>query len=305
MEYERVKMEASELSAQLAQALNDRENQARTAEEQGQKLKKSSAEIGLLQQQLTDLGRQVQTLLREIARRDDPTIPSEEELENVPFAPAVDVNTLITNNLVLFRNIDGVQEQNQKLLRITRELGHKMEVEEKEYKAAMEQEQAEAIREAHEAMQELAGQLEAQKRSSDGIIQSYVKERDTLKSMLVRAEAAANRAGVSLHVGPAPGTTSTHSTLPDTEVARELEEVHKQFETYREEMGVDSTRLRDELSLTQREVHELSAHLAKANAKVEYLNGGSPLRSLLYAPATDSFRRATQGPLRTVPDGQP
>ncbi|KAG2010159.1 hypothetical protein CC2G_013002 [Coprinopsis cinerea AmutBmut pab1-1] len=273
IEYERVTAEATELSAQLSHALADREAQAKLAETQTQKLVKSTRENALLQQQLSDLGRQVQTLLKEIARRDDPTIPTDEEMESVPFVPANDVNTIITNNLVLFRSIESLQEQNQKLLRITRELGEKMEAEEKEYKAAMEQEQAEAIREAHEAMQELAAQLETQKKNSDTLIQSYVKERDALKAMLSRAEAAASRAGISIDVGQAPPSAETSApVMPDSEVARELAEVQQQFDAYRTEMGHDATRLRDELTSAQREVHELTTSLAKANAKIEYLN---------------------------------
>ncbi|KAJ2925786.1 hypothetical protein H1R20_g11316, partial [Candolleomyces eurysporus] len=262
-EYERVKDEASQLSAQLSAALSECDAQTSLTQDQGQKLKKLNAENGLLQKQLNDLGRQVQTLLREIARRDDPTIPSDEELEEMPFTPADNVDEVITSHLVLFRNIEGLQQQNQKLLKITRELGEKMESEEQEYKQAMEQEQAEAIREAHEAMQQLAQQLEDQKRGSDARIQAYVKERDALKSMLTRAQ------GAGTHGLVVNGSTPA---LPENEIARELAEIQSQFEAYRSEMGVDSARLRDDLSATQREALEFEAALAKANAKIEYLD---------------------------------
>ena len=52
-----------------------------------------------------------------------------------------------------------------------------MEREEREYREAMEREQAEAIREAHETRQELAAQ------SSESIIKTYVKAPDTLKTI--------------------------------------------------------------------------------------------------------------------------
>jgi len=63
------------------------------------------------------------------------------------------------------------------LLKIVRDLGEKMEREEREYREAMEREQAEAIREAHETRQELAAQ------SSESIIKTYVKEPDALKTI--------------------------------------------------------------------------------------------------------------------------
>jgi len=217
-----------------------------------------------LQKQLEDLGRQVQHLLRDIARRDDPTIPSDEELDGI-VEPAPDTQTLISNHLVLFKSIDGVQKQNQRLLTIVRELSEKLESEEREYRETMEKEQAEAIREAHEAMQDLAAQLERQKKNSDTIIQAHVKERDMLKSMLARVE---KNPGLSAVAVIGDGSTSEQN-----ELAQVLAETQSQFEAYKTETDVDSSRLRDELAAAQKDMNHLEAALAKANAKVEYLTG--------------------------------
>ena len=260
-EYERLQVEAAQLGSQLSQALAERDRQQSTAQESSQKLTKSKDENKLLQKQLDDLGLQVQNLLREIARRDDPAIPPDEELEAVPVEAIKDAATLVTSHLVLFRNIDGLQRQNIRLLKIVRDLGEKMETDEREYRETMEKEQAEAIREAHEAMQELASQLEAQKKNNDVVVRAYVKERDALKAMLGRAQAVAH-ADMS---GSATGTSS--------DVAKELAEVQSQFDAYKLEMGIDSGRLRDELIAAQRELNLMAAALAKANAKVEFLSG--------------------------------
>jgi len=174
-----LQVEAAQLGSQLSQALAERYSQVNLAQETTQKLARSTNETSLLQKQLDDLGRQIQHLC-EIARRDDPTIPSNEDLESLPVEATTDTSTLISSHLVRFRNVDELQQQNQRLLKIVRE---KMESEEREYREAMEREQAEAIREAHKAMQELATQLEAQKQSSESIIKAYVKERDALKTM--------------------------------------------------------------------------------------------------------------------------
>ncbi|KAK2465728.1 hypothetical protein APHAL10511_002272 [Amanita phalloides] len=265
-EYERLKSEASELASQLAQAITERETQSNLAQDNTQKLNKSLRENGLLQKQLEDLGRQVQSLLREITRRDDPTLINTVDEEVQPLA-AEDTDTLITNNLVLFKSIRGLQEQNQKLLRIVRELSSKMETEEREYKEAMEREQSEAIREAHEAMQELAAQLERQKKNSENVIQAYVKERDALKAMLARAEKASSSslAGINGNSAAVSGGEG------QSDLARELAEVQSQFDAYRTEMGIDSVRLREDLVGSQREIAQLGTALAKANAKIEYL----------------------------------
>ncbi|KAJ7236740.1 hypothetical protein B0H12DRAFT_1139991 [Mycena haematopus] len=262
--------EASHLASQLAQALSDRDSQATLAQETTQKLTRSTRENELLQQQLTDLGRQIQHLLREISRRDDPSIPLDADMEMLAAAPPETVDGVITNNLVLFQSIGQLQEQNQKLLKSVRELGNKMESEERDYREAMEMEQAEAVREAHEAIQELTEQLERQKSSSDTIIKAYVKERDTLKAMLARVD----KGGAPSNGMSTDANGFGEGLPPNTnDMAKELAEIQNQFETYRTEMGVDSVRLREDVIAAQREAGQLGAALAKANAKIEYLSG--------------------------------
>ena len=219
----------------------------------------------MLQKQLNDLGRQVQTLLKEIARRQDPTIPSDEELEaDESTAPAENIDEVITNNLVLFRSLPALQAQNQKLLGIVREMGAKMEAEEREYREALEKEQGEAVREAHEAITALQEQLETLRHAHDVKIQAFIKERDSLRALLARAERSG--AGKDSH-GQANGAAT------ESDIAKELAEIQEQFDTYRVETGVDSVRLRDDAVAAQREVAQLSTQLAKANAKLEIVGG--------------------------------
>ncbi|KAG6813573.1 hypothetical protein H0H92_009617 [Tricholoma furcatifolium] len=264
-EYERLKVEASQLASQLAQALSERDAQGILASENAQKFQKLTRENELLQKQLDDLGRQVQGLLREVSRRDDPTIPSDEDLDTMNIAPAEDTEAVITNHLVLFRSIGGLQEQNQKLLKIVREMGRKMETEEREYRETMEREQAEAIKEAHAAIQDMVSQLDLQKKNSDNVIKAYVRERDALRDMLAREKAGKAQQplnGVSEH---------QNGSIVPSDVAQELEETRNQFEAYRLEMGVDTGKLQKALAESHKEASSLAVSLAKANAQLEYL----------------------------------
>ncbi|KAJ3867488.1 hypothetical protein EV359DRAFT_34396 [Lentinula novae-zelandiae] len=261
IEYERLQSEASQLASELAQAISDRDVQYHAAQDNAQKLHKSSREIDLLQQQLDDLGLQVRALLKEIGRRDDPNLPSDEELENVIAAEVVE--DVITNNLVLFRSIDEVQLQNQRLLGIVRGMGQEMEEAEKKQKAKMEAEQAEAVREAHETMENLAAELDRQRKHSDNVIQAYVKERDALKAIIARSNHNEGRTNIptdSSEIGVSDASSS---------VAKELAEIQSQFDTYRTEMGVDSVKLREDNIAAHREIGQLQAALAKASAKNE------------------------------------
>lgn len=269
MEYERLKGEAQQLGSQLSQAIIQRDEQAKVAHDRGQKLAESAKENSMLQRQLEDLGRQIQNLLRDIARRDDPTIPSDEEMENLTVEPVSDTQTMITNNLVLFKSIDGLQNQNQRLLKIVRDLAGKMENEEREYREKMEHEQAEAVKEAHEAIQDLVSQLEKQKQHYETLIQGYVRERDSFRVMLARAEK-----GLPVQqVNGAAGDPMMLTSGDDSNLARELAEVQQQFENYKTETSFDSGRTRQDLVDAQREVSRLGAALAKSEAQVEFLQG--------------------------------
>ena len=262
-EYDRLQAEASLLASQLSEALSERDANASTADENGQKLAKSIRENEILNKQLNDLGRQVQGLLKELGRRHDPTIPSDAMLENDPhLQPAQDIDAVITNNLVLFRSIPALQEQNQKLLKIVRELGGKMEAEEKEYRRQMEKEQAAALKEAYLAIKELQKQLEENQRNSQTTIQAYVKERDALKSMLARERAATK-----------PSATGAVAASSEGDTVTELEQVSSQFEVYKTEMTVDTVKLRDELLEVRRGEAHVKAQLSKSQARAQYLEG--------------------------------
>ena len=145
-------------------------------------------------------------------------------------------------------------------------------------------------REAHEAMQELAAQLEAQKQSSKSIIKAYVKERDALKTMLSRADASVGLPSESLSNG-SPGVSD--------ELAQELAEVQSQFNAYKLEIGVDSGRLCEDFIAAQREVNGVSAALAKA----QRLNF-CPVRMIAYTAFPISlirFDRQAADARRAVP----
>jgi nucleoprotein TPR len=222
-EYEHLQSEAVQLASQLADALAERDSSASTATDISQRLGKTNRENELPQRQLNDLGRQVQGLLKEIARRQDPTIPSDEELEaDEGTAPTDNIDEVITNHLVLFRSLPTLQAQNQKLL-IVREMGAKMEAEERKYRVALEKEQGEAARETHEAITALQEQLEAQRRVHDVKMHAFIKERDSLKVLLARAERGSS--GKDSH-GQANGAAT------DSDLAKELAEIQEQFDAY-------------------------------------------------------------------------
>lgn len=253
----------------MSAVITERDAQANVVRETTQKFTKVTTENKLLQQQLDDLGRQVQYLLRDIARRDDPTIPADEDLDQV-IGETGNVGEVITNSLLLFKNIGELQGQNQRLMSVVRNLSSQLENEELEYKANMEREQVEAIREAHEAIQELASSLEREKKHHEKVEHAYMKEREALKAMVARAE----KTGVVMTpLEAAPRLTANGVVGDEDELVKELTEVQNQFEAYRTEIGLDTLNLRENLVQAQREATTATATLAKAEAKIQYMTG--------------------------------
>lgn len=187
---------------------------------------------------------------------------------------------------MLFKNIGELQAQNQKLLSVVRDLGSKLEREEQEYKAAMEREQAEAIKEAHEAIQELASTLEREKKHHEKVVQAYMKEREALKAMVARAEKT-GAVALPMEGGIRPAESGAAGAAQD-ELVKELAEVQSQFEAYRTEMGLDTLKLREDLVKAQREATTATAALAKAEAKVQYMTGETSIPSFRY-PSSQLF----------------
>ncbi|KAH9992148.1 hypothetical protein BJV77DRAFT_1067895 [Russula vinacea] len=200
VEYERLQSESAQLASQLADALTERDSSISTATDVTQRLTKTNRENDLLQKQLNDLG-------HEELEADESTAPAE--------------------------NID--EAQNQKLLGIVREMGAKMEAEEREYREALEKEQGEAVREAHEAITALQEQLE--------------------HSVTPRCQ------NPSVHQG-------AERRAVESDVTKELAEIQEQFNTYRLRRALTHTPARRHRS-AQREVAQLTSQLAKANAKLE------------------------------------
>jgi hypothetical protein len=99
-------------------------------------------------------------------------------------------------------------------------------------------------------------------------IQVFVKERDSLKALLVWAEHS--NAGKDSH-GQANGTAM------ESDISKELAEIQQQFDTYQTETDVESICLHEDAVAAQHKVAQLTTQITKANAKIEIAGGLSCL----------------------------
>ncbi|KAG8714068.1 hypothetical protein FRC11_010010 [Ceratobasidium sp. 423] len=249
IEYERLQQTAADLTQQLADALKAQEGIRAIEADRNT----SKREVEVLQTQLADLSRQVVVLTREIAIRDDPSLADEEFF--VPTDMDEDVTAtdeLITSELVLFRSLPELQAQNSRLLRMTRELGARLE---KEVANSNEGENLDAaLREAGEVVERLEKEVESLNLRTE----SLKRERDAWKRV-ARGNAPAESA-VAASAGEERVPIELVPARVDEELLKQLEERAK-----------EAAQLREELGAAQREGARLGAQVAKTSAQVTFL----------------------------------
>lgn len=258
--------ELERLGPQLAEALQERDVESRNARLALERAAAKDGENTQLERQLSDLGRQVRHLLREIEIRENPSLEAEayEEPAGATVPDLTDTDRIITDQLTLFRSISEMQLQNQRLLRVVRETSTRMETMEKEAREAAEAVESDAVRRAKLAMEGLHAKI----KSMESAERALKKENDMLSSLLARSKHAQATNGVpsSEHIDRHPVNGGDSMSFSESEKVAEMTSVLK-------EMGTNATRLQEELSTSQKQVSQLQVSLARANAQYEYLNG--------------------------------
>jgi len=184
----------------------------------------------------------------------------------------------------VFRNISELQEKNQELLKITRQLGAQMESE--EAKAAKSQ-----AAQDHEEVQSLLAKIENYKDELQSMVirsESYVKERDMFRRMLQhRGQLPPNSELASVfgqsvdgsQNGLIPTIEQNSGSRDNANYAALLRELQGHFDQYREEQSIDrrtmkeqAERLSSEKSTLQGEIAKISTQLTFANERYEMLH---------------------------------
>ncbi|KAL1711457.1 hypothetical protein EV715DRAFT_215297, partial [Schizophyllum commune] len=208
-EYERVSPEAALLSTQPPWAILQRDALAASNGDDEQKLAKALKDGALLEKNADDLGPQVHHPTRENACLRCPSLPHDVDADDggivdgspadgrsavnktAAMAPAESVDDVIANRLVLFNPVPAMQAQNRRLLPLVRQLGSRVEDAERRWREEAGREQLAAVREAHEAMAEVAKQPKAagremEERSAAG--EASRREREALKATVNRLQ---------------------------------------------------------------------------------------------------------------------
>ncbi|SPO43545.1 uncharacterized protein PSANT_01230 [Moesziomyces antarcticus] len=271
-ETERLAADLEEMVAQVASASQERDTVQAEAKRLRLDLERITRENGFMSQQLADFGRQVRELTKAIILRDDPQAAARLEDDGSLLAeldsiaplpeslPESDTQTVITNELVTFASLTELCSQNARLLQVTRQLGAKMEEEEKNYKARLAEDQDEAVNEARD----LIVRLEDEVRQEQFRVEEVSKERDLFRQLCATGgrSAANNAADDKGSAGVASAAPVAGSGL----ALAEYEALRARHDRLKSDTDAEIARYRKEVQSLQAEIGKTTVSSAREGA---------------------------------------
>ncbi|KAF4160976.1 hypothetical protein CNMCM6936_008066 [Aspergillus lentulus] len=263
-----------EMSNILETAGKERDDATKEARKWQGQVEGLAREGDILRQQLRDLSAQIKVLVMEVAvLKEGETTYDRDELEKIARKEIDDSSAelnptgrFISRHLTAFKDLHELQEQNVTLRRMLRELGDKMEGAEAREKDAVRQQEQEELKELRIRVQtyrdEIAN-LVAQTKS-------YVKERDTFRSMLTRRRQTVGDASAfsqSLPLGAVPPNVDDQGRdVPD--YAELLRKVQAHFDSFREESATDHAALKQQVNELSRKNSELLSEISRSSSQL-------------------------------------
>ncbi len=287
-DHERLEAEMMQLTSMLDVAGKERDVARKEARKVAGNMQAMQHEANLLRQQLRDLSMQIQILITEAQARDeglDALDPAEraqmlqlvqsgvsdEELDGM-----TDTGRLISQRLTIFKNVKQLQEQNVQLLRVTRELGDKMEGEEAMKKQGEQMKDLAELKDLRTRIEQYKDEMKSMAARSE----SYLKERDMFRRMLQHRGQLLANADVDSVFGQsinsvASGSPDGMRNADQSQNARDaadmrklVKEMQSHFDAYREEAATDHRALKEQAERLSRDKGEMQMELSKATNQV-------------------------------------
>ncbi|KAM5475318.1 Protein mlp1 [Microsporum audouinii] len=283
-EIDELRSDHSRLEAAVVEMSNILDTAGKEREAATREARKWQGQVGgleregqILRQQLRDLSAQVKVLVMEVHllsagekeydRADLEKIAREGIEESTE--DMTETGQFISRNITTFKNLNELQEQNVTLRRMLRQLGDQMEGEEARKKDISYQKDQEELKELRVRVQtyrdEMANLVSQTK--------SYIKERDTFRSMLIRRRETGESSepfSQSLPLGAAPPALdgSTMSTAPGPDYADLLRKLQAHFDSFREETATDHSSLKQQVNELTRRNSELQSEVSRASSQL-------------------------------------
>ncbi|EER44027.1 filament-forming protein [Histoplasma capsulatum H143] len=277
-DHSRLEAAVVEMSNILDTAGKERDDATREARKWQGQVEGLEREGQILRQQLRDLSCQVKVLVMEVHLLGSGEKGYDRaELEKIAQGEMDDssqdlneTGRFITLHLTTFKNVNELQQQNVTLRRMLRDLGDKMEGEEARRKS-------ESYQKDQEELKELRVRVQTYRDEMANLIaqtKSYIKERDTFRSMLTRRREtgeSTNPFSQSLPLGTAApiatgDTVAQSQEGPDyTELLRKLQ---ANFDSFRQETATDHSSLKQQVNDLTRKNSELQSEISRSNSQL-------------------------------------
>ena len=285
----RLESEVAEMSSLIDIIGKERDEALRGAKKWEGHLEAKAKEGEVLRQQLRDLSSQVKVFLMEAHLRDqgidelsaDGRAQLERLAQGQADGEAVESMTatdrLISENLVTFRNLSELQEQNANLLRITREIGERMEHEEAVQKQSERTRDWDDLQQKYERCKDEIKSLMTQS-------SSYIRERDMFRRMLShRGQVASGTDATSVFGESANGDAAPRTPTPagamnsieDSPATRDLadyvklyKDIQAHFDAYRNEAATDRSTLKEQVDGLSKVNGELRSEVVRNSSQV-------------------------------------
>jgi nucleoprotein TPR len=280
-ENERLRHESAHMSELAEQSYEQRDAAVKIARKAEGAAAAAQAEIKILQTQLRDLSTQIHVLIFNIHAREkgldqltDEETAQFERLQRGEVAEHAlddmsDTHRFITERFTAFKDIFELQEKNEALLKLTRELATKMENEEA---LAAKQQAAQD----HEEVQELRGTVSALQDEVQSItvrMKSYMTERDMFRRML-QQKASSSEIQQALGL-PREGTQrevlASIEQPPHAEEANlavAFRELQAHFDSYRNDQSTDRNAMKDQIEKLSTEKGSLQSEVSRLSSKL-------------------------------------
>ncbi len=291
-DHDRLESDIVEMSSLVDTVGKERDQSKKEAKRWEGQVEGLMREGEVLRQQLRDLSSQVKILLLEVHIHDqgleDLSVEDRTQLEQVArgdidvdgLEGITDTNRFISQHLTTFKNINDLQAQNANLLKVTRELGERMEGEEARRKRSEEAQTEQELLSLRQKVERFKDEMQSMVTQS----QSYIRERDMFRRMLSHrgqlppGSDLASMFGESVDGGAAPATPSrgglqnsieqspTSKDLAD--YAKLLKDLQNHFDAYRQESATDRATLKQQVESFSKQNGELRGEAARSNSQV-------------------------------------
>uniref|UniRef100_A0A8C3HQ99 Nucleoprotein TPR n=1 Tax=Chrysemys picta bellii TaxID=8478 RepID=A0A8C3HQ99_CHRPI len=274
-EYERSQKAVASLSAKLEQAMKEIQRLQEDTDKANKHASVLERENQRLEIQVKDLSQQVRVLLMELEEARGNHVIRDEEVSSADISSSSEV---ISQHLVSYRNIEELQQQNQRLLVALRELGEAREKEEQETTSSRISELQSQLEEAIHELEKLREARHVQLQ----LVDSIVRQRDMYRVLL------AQTTGVVIPVQEEISFTSTpkRSSMPQAmstpapvsmtesaeavEAKAALKQLREVFENYRKEKAENDKLLNEQNEKLQEQVTDLRSQNAKMSTQLEF-----------------------------------